>query len=293
MKIHSLGYLAVQSTDLAKWRQFAVEIIGLMPGQRDDEDLLWLRMDDRVQRICVERGDQDCVIAAGWELRDDIDFEDALAELDAAGVTYERSPELAERRGVTDLITLADPSGNTLELYWGATVDGVRFASPAGVPGFVTGAQGTGHVVLACPNFAETDAFYRRILGFKLTDFANMGGAMGHFLHINERHHSLALVEAPHDAWFVRGGLIHLMVEVASITEVGLALDRATQGGHELFETLGQHENDRMTSFYVYSPAGFPVEFGAGAITVDVGHHVATNIPFPDIWGHTVLGVPE
>lgn len=293
MKIHSLGYLAVETTDMSKWRKFASEIIGLMPGQRDDGDLLWLRMDDRVQRLCVERGERDGVVAAGWELRDDIDFEQALAELDTAGIGYKRSPELAERRGVADLVSLEDPSGNSLELYWGPTIDGARFVSPAGVSRFITGAQGAGHVVLACPNFAETDAFYRRTLGFKLTDFADMGGARGHFLHINERHHSLALVEAPHDAWFVRGGLVHFMVEVDTITEVGQALDRATQEGHELFETLGQHENDRMTSFYVYSPAGFPIEFGAGAITVQKGDHVATNIPFPDIWGHKVLGVPE
>jgi 3,4-dihydroxy-9,10-secoandrosta-1,3,5(10)-triene-9,17-dione 4,5-dioxygenase len=250
-------------------------------------------MDDRVQRLVIESGPRDHVIASGWEFRNDLDFEEALAELDAAGVSWERSPETAVRRGVEDLVTLSDPSGNALEFYWGPTVDGARFNSPAGVPSFLTGSQGAGHVVIPCPNFAESDSFYRRTLGFELTDFAQMGPARGHFLHINARHHSLAVIEAPHDAYFVGGGLIHLMIEVPSVAEVGLALDRATAAGCELFETLGQHENDRMTSFYVYSPGGFPIEVGAGAITVDKGRHVATNIPFPDVWGHQVLVGPE
>lgn len=265
----------------------------MQAGGRDTEDLLWLRMDERVQRLVVERGEKDQVIAAGWEFRNDLDFEEALTELEGAGVEYQRSPETANRRGVEDLVSLCDPSGNTLEFYWGPTVDGVRFNSPAGVPAFQTGEHGAGHVVLPSPNFAETDAFYRRLLGFDLTDFAQMGPARGHFLHINSRHHSLALVEAPHDAWFCGGGLIHLMIEVGSVAEVGLAQDRATDAGCEFFETLGQHENDRMTSFYVYSPAGFPVEVGAGAITVRKGSHVATNVPFPDVWGHKVLVIPE
>ena len=126
------------------------------------------------------------------------------------------------------------------------------------------------------------------VLGFGLSDFADMGGARGVFMHINSRHHSLSIVEAPHDAWFAKGGLVHVMIEMASIEEVGFALDRATKAGCEFFETLGQHENDRMTSFYVHSPAGFPVEVGAGAIKVDYGTHVAENIPFPDRWGHVV-----
>ena len=293
MKLRSLGYLVVEATDLSAWKSFGTEVLGLQVGQQDTDDLLWLRMDDRVQRIVVERGERDHVIAAGWEFRNDIDFEEALAELEAAGIPYERDAERAARRAVADLVVLADPSGNVLEFYWGPTRDGVPFVSPTGrVSKFLTGDEGMGHVVLACPNFRETDAFYRRLLGFELSDFADMGGAMGHFLHINSRHHSLAIVEAPQDAWFVKGGLVHLMIEVPTLEEVGFALDRATKAGCDFFETLGQHENDRMTSFYVRSPAVFPIEFGTGAIKVTYGEHVAENIPFPDRWGHVVLDVP-
>ncbi|PTR20232.1 3,4-dihydroxy-9,10-secoandrosta-1,3,5(10)-triene-9,17-dione 4,5-dioxygenase [Rhodococcus sp. OK519] len=293
MKVHSLGYLVVSSTDIPAWRTFGTEILGLMAGVRDDESELWLRADERCHRIVVEAGDTDEVSAIGWELRNDVAFENLLADLDEADVAYERVDELAARRGVEDLVRVVDPAGYVLEFYWGMQVAQSDFASPAGVSGFKTGDQGLGHVVLAAAPFEDSNRFYRRTLGFGLTDFADMGGTPGHFLHTNARHHSLALIGCDKSAWFVKGGLIHLMVEMKSIPDVGLALTRATEAGCEFFETLGQHANDRMFSFYLHSPAGFPIEIGAGAIEVDPETWTSVNIPFPDLWGHEVLGLPE
>lgn len=293
MKIHSLGYLVIRSTDPAAWRDFGTRILGLMPGRHDDEGTLWLRADERCQRLVIEAGAADEVAAIGWELRNDLVLEDLLAEFDAAGVAYERVEGLAARRGVADLVRVTDPAGYVLEFYWGMQVEPAPFVSPAGVSGFRTGSAGLGHVVLAAHPFAETNAFYRRRLGFGLTDFADMGGTPGHFLHTNERHHSLALIGVDRSAWFVKGGLVHLMVEMKTITDVGMAHARAAAAGCEFFETLGEHANDRMFSFYVDSPAGFPIEVGAGAVEIDPDTWTSVDIPFPDMWGHQVLGVPE
>ncbi|MBM7519331.1 VOC family protein [Nocardioides nitrophenolicus] len=290
MRVHSLGYLVVSSTDIAAWRTFGTEILGMMRGREDDERQLWLRTDERCQRLVVEAADVDEVHAIGWELRSDLDLEGLIATFDEQGIGWERPEGLAARRGVEDLIRVADPAGYLLEFYWGMQVDPSGFASPAGVSGFVTGRSGLGHVVLAAAPFEESDAFYRRTLEFGLTDFAVMDGVRAHFLHTNERHHSLALIGAPKDAWFVRGGLIHLMVQLNTITDVGRALGRAEAAGCSFFETIGEHANDRMTSFYVNSPAGFPIEVGAGAIDIDPEGWTAVNLPAPDEWGHKILG---
>lgn len=293
MKIHSLGYLVVTGTDLPAWRTFGTEILGLAVGDRDDEGELWLRADERVHRVVIEAGAVDEVSAIGWELRNDLDLEALLVDLEAAGIAYERPEGLAIRRGVEDLVRVVDPAGYALEFYWGHQVASALFSSPNAVGGFKTGDQGLGHVVLACAPFDESNRFYRRVLGFGLTDFADMGGTPGHFLHTNARHHSLALIGCDRSAWFVKGGLIHLMVELNSAQDVGRAHDRAQAAGVEFFETIGQHANDEMFSFYVNSPAGFPIEVGANAIEVDPDTHTSVNIPFPDMWGHQVLGVPE
>ena len=55
----------------------------------------------------------------------------------------------------------------------------------------------------------------------------------------------------------VPSGCVHVMVEVDSMTEVGRAHDRLRAHEGRLSATLGQHLNDRMTSFYMKTPSGF------------------------------------
>jgi biphenyl-2,3-diol 1,2-dioxygenase len=82
------------------------------------------------------------------------------------------------------------------------------------------------------------------------------------FLHCNARHHTLALARAPFE---LPQSLHHLMVETNDRDDVGHAYDRAVAAGSPLPNGLGRHDNDRMFSFYVASPAGFQVEVGHGA----------------------------
>ena len=78
------------------------------------------------------------------------------------------------------------------------------------------------------------------------------------FMHCNRRHHSLGLLEIPHPA-----GCIHVMTEVNALDEVGRCNDRRIAAGVKLTGTMGRHANDHMVSFYMQSPAGFDVEYGA------------------------------
>ncbi len=53
--------------------------------------------------------------------------------------------------------------------------------------------------------------------------------------------------------------------------------------------SLGQHSNDRMTSFYMTTPSGFSMEYGWGGLLVDdavwrVKHHSTTKL-----WGHEYM----
>ena len=59
------------------------------------------------------------------------------------------------------------------------------------------------------------------------------------------------------------------MVETVSQDNVGLAFDRAWNAGLPIANALGKHDNDKMFSFYVVTPAGFQLEFGHGARTID------------------------
>ena len=150
--------------------------------------------------------------------------------------------------------------------------------------------MGFGHVVLPATNLAETYDFYKSVLGFGDSDEArfymqggdNDPGIGFYFLHCdNPRHHSVALGEFP-----AASGLIHMMVEVSSIDDVGRAFDRATAAGVPISASLGRHSNDEMISFYMKTPGGFDVEYGFGAIRPDWQAFSPTVSLKESLWGH-------
>ncbi len=294
MAIKSLGYLGVSSNQTDAWRSFASEVMGLENVSNHlgaGEDELFFKMDDHPFRLFVEPGEQETLAVCGWESNSEQGLEDIAEALEAANVSFEWADEtFAARRRVQKLLRFTDPSGNHHEAFWGVVSDFRRLNSPVGVGSFVTGDQGMGHVVLPAPNFDDTISFFRDVLGFGLsdlmkirfTDDPNEPIKRLWFMHCNRRHHSLGLFEVPHPA-----GCIHMMVESNSVDEVGLCNDRRIAHDVKLSGTLGRHANDHMVSFYMRSPTGFDVEFGAEGRTVeDWESYQVFESTVPSFWGH-------
>lgn len=295
MKIHSLGYIGVYSKDPASWSHYGTQVLGMMDNSAAwrgaGDNSVYLKMDDRPYRILVEQADENRYAFSGWEVAGPAAFADAIKTLEAHDVSYQKaSPELIQARRVQDLIQFADPQGNRHELYWGPVSDFQQFASPVGIKHFVTGDQGFGHVVLPAPNFDPTLAFYQTVMGFELSDLMKVRFTSDpaepekrlYFMHCNKRHHSLAIMEAPEP-----NGCIHVMVEVNSVDEVGRALDRRIKEGVKLTGTLGRHANDHMVSFYMATPSGFMVEYGAEGRTVeDWTRYSPFQSTVNSFWGH-------
>lgn len=286
--IRGLSYFVSQIENLGQWQRYAEDVLG-MQVQAAPGGGLYVKMDERPYRMLVVEGDSPRYLASGWELASEQAFDQALQHLERCGVAWQvGTDEALEQRGVQALVTLTDPSGNVHELSWGHRSDCQPFVSPQGVPRFVTGDMGLGHTVLPAPNFDATLAFAKDVLGFSLSDIFNFRPDPSappvriHFLHCaNARHHSLALAEYP-----VSSGCVHVMVEVDSMTEVGRAHDRLQANGGQLSATLGQHLNDRMTSFYMKTPSGFDLEYGHGGLQVDWAEHSAFEFTRVSIWGH-------
>ena len=287
--ISGLAYVVAETSDLAAWKHYAEGVLGMMTEASPDSGL-YVKMDERQFRIAVRSGSRNTYVASGWEVRDQAAFDAAVRALKAADVALEPGhAELCRLRCVQQLVNFVDPSGNRHELVWGFKSDFVRFASPVGVPRFVTGEIGMGHVVLPAPKFDETVRFWRDVMGFGLSDIYNFqpAGADGptlpiHFMHCaNGRHHSLGLAAFP-----IESGCVHLMVEVDAMPEVGRALDRMAAHGVGLSATLGQHTNDRMISFYMKSPSNFDIEYGCGGAVVNWREHTVHEFTRVSLWGH-------
>jgi 3,4-dihydroxy-9,10-secoandrosta-1,3,5(10)-triene-9,17-dione 4,5-dioxygenase len=288
VKIEALAYVVAESTDVAKWKHYAEQVLGAATSAAPDGGL-YLKLDERAFRIAVVKGAADKYFASGWETSGEAAFKAAIAAIGNAGVAVTESDDkLRAARQVKGLVSFSDPSGNRHELTWGYQGTRSPFVSPIGVSGFKTGHQGVGHTVLPALQFDATLKFFREVLGFGLSDVFNFQPGPDapvmriYFLHgASGRHHSLALAEMPSPS-----GCVHMMVEVNSMTEVGLASDRRDKHGVKLMATLGQHENDKMTSFYMMTPGNFAIEYGWGGINVDPASWKTTHTKQVSIWGH-------
>src|SRR3954454_10652085 len=262
MTLQALGYVGFGSSALEGWRQFGTGLVGLQAVERSSS-LLAVRMDDRKQRIVLDRSLPEGERFFGWELADAATLEALAAKLEAAAVGVTPEPAaLADNRRVSRLISFRDPAGNRLEAFYGAEIDTTPFCPGRSISGFRTGPLGIGHAVLTVENIDPMMAFYVDVLGFGLSDYIEKP-FRAYFFHVNARHHSLALIETG------KNGMHHLMVELFSLDDVGQSYDVAMMQPDRIGVTLGRHTNDFMTSFYAKTPSSFMIECGWGGREID------------------------
>ena len=170
MSIRSLGYLRIEATDTAAWREYGLKVLGMVEGKGITEGALYLRMDDFPARLVIVPGSEDRLLESGWETANAAGLQEIRDRLDVEGTPYKEATaaELVDRR-VDEMIRFQDPSGNTLEVFHGAALEHRRLVSPYGHR-FVTEEQGLGHVVLTTRDDMESLHFYRDVLGFTLRD---------------------------------------------------------------------------------------------------------------------------
>jgi len=84
--IKGLGYLYVTSTDVDRWRELAVDCLGMQEVDGPFEGALHLRLDERAYRVVVQPGESDNVLAIGWEVRDLAGLKEVKDALAAAGI---------------------------------------------------------------------------------------------------------------------------------------------------------------------------------------------------------------
>jgi 2,3-dihydroxybiphenyl 1,2-dioxygenase len=286
MPLQALGYAGFGSAALDDWRQFGTGLVGLQAVERSSS-LLAFRMDDRKQRIVIDRSMPEGTRFFGWEVADAAALDTLAARLEQAGVEVTAEPQtLADNRHVGGLISFHDPAGNRLEAFYGAEIDDTPFRPGRSISGFRTGPLGLGHAVLTVENIDTVMPFYVDLLGFGLSDYMQKP-FRAYFFHINARHHSLALIETG------RNGMHHLMVELFSLDDVGQSYDLALGQTDRIGVTLGRHTNDLMTSFYAKTPSSFMVECGWGGREIEPSTWQPLELQDgPSLWGHERVWLP-
>jgi 2,3-dihydroxybiphenyl 1,2-dioxygenase len=286
MAIQGLGYVGFGSADLDDWRQFGTGLVGLQAVERGNA-LLAFRMDDRKQRIVIDRSMAEGMRFFGWEVADAAALDALAARLEQHKIDVVAEPQtLADARRVRRLISFRDPAGNRLEAFYGPEIDETPFRPGRSISGFRTGPLGLGHAVLTVESIDAMMPFYVDVLGFGLSDYI-LKPFRAFFFHVNARHHSLALIETG------KNGMHHLMVELFSLDDVGQCYDIALNQPERVSVTLGRHTNDLMTSFYAKSPSSFMFECGWGGREIDPPTWQPVEMHHgPSLWGHERVWLP-
>ncbi|WP_433634941.1 VOC family protein [Nocardia sp. CA-120079] len=286
-----LGYLGVEVSSPDEFGKYVNSILGLQPGDRTVDGAPTWRMDTKAHRLIVHQGDADDAAYVGFVAVDNAAFDLACDRLRASGAEVVEGAEAEKAvRRVDRLVHTTAPWGTRVELASGLADAATPFESSLVPGGFVTASMGVGHVVFLVPGgheeFEAADRFVIDALGMVLSDVMETDiqgmAVVGNFYHCNSRHHSLALVQLPFP---VPKKLDHIMIETVSEDNVGHAYDRALAAKVPISRHLGKHPNDRMFSFYSVTPAGFQMEFGAGAVQVDDNWEVVTYDRV-SAWGH-------
>lgn len=119
------------------------------------------------------------------------------------------------------------------------------------------------HIALYCANVDDSISWYEDILGMKVRAMAP-GRFAG--MTFGERHHDMALVQAPPDfnpANRPQVGLYHISVDTGSLDESLRIYDRAKTAGRLVFEKAVDHRVG--TGIYIRDPDGNLVELWSEA----------------------------
>jgi catechol 2,3-dioxygenase-like lactoylglutathione lyase family enzyme len=117
MAVQALGYLGISTQNIDEWSDFAMRQVGLQLVDRTASSSAF-RMDDRRQRIIVDRERPESERFFGWEVADAESLDSLGGKLEAAGVAVRREPaSLADQRFVRALISFRDPAGNRLRRF--------------------------------------------------------------------------------------------------------------------------------------------------------------------------------
>lgn len=286
MAVSQLAYVGIGVSDMARWRSFAAEVLGMQVVDDGDGGTVYLRMDEYHHRIALHPSGEDDVLYVGLQAATPAAYAAGVAALRAADVaTTPGTPAELESRRVLDLVKF-ETGGLPFELGVGhQTRWDPPFHLSRPMSGFRTGSLGFGHVVLRSENPQESVRILTEALGFRISDYIRQMV----FLHCNPRHHSIAFQPQAPDLPRSRDKKMwHFMVETNSLDDVGTALDLAARTGTPLASTLGRHSNDLMVSFYMVTPSGFEVEYGWGGRLVDDAVWQVQRHDRGSLWGHKV-----
>ncbi len=246
--LHDIRYVRIGSDDLDTSVRFATEVLGLELVERDQSSA-YLRGDDREHNVCYTKGRSSGHVA-GFEVRSIDDLDRAAAEFEQAGVPVRAgNAEERERRRVGALITVKDPTGNTIDLVARPHHSGRRY-----VPHRDAGITSFSHIGMRTADPRRDEAFWTSLLSAKVSDW--IGDAA--LLRIDDVHHKIALFPSAF------AGIQHVNFQVDSHDDVMRSFYHLQKQNVRIVFGPGRHPTSGARFLYFQGPDDMIYEYSTG-----------------------------
>lgn len=178
-----LGHVSFQTTDLVCAIEYFTGVVGLVVASRErDRAFLGTKLGQLAIELTL--GDAARCQKLSFEIAAGVEPADVVRRLTAHGLKPDRRSDAAP--GLAETIAFADPKGTQIELFsrWGALG---RNTPVAGI-----GPIKIGHLAYVVPDPQATAAFYREVLGFRVSDWIEDQFV---FLRCNIDHHTVNFIK--------------------------------------------------------------------------------------------------
>jgi catechol-2,3-dioxygenase len=253
-QLKRVAHVAVEVSDLSHMQEFYGDLWGLGLTEEDKGSAFFRAQAPDHHVVGLYEGTPGRLHHVAFEAASRDELHRAAEAVTSVGGTLLYGPgPSSDEPGVGDIVRLADPDGNVIELAVELeTVNdpyGDRFVKP----------QDLNHVVINVSDMERAQKFYTEILGFRVSDWIR---DFMTFLRCNPNHHSLALkIGEP--------GLDHAAFTTKGWDELARGVYYLGEHGVARVWGPGRHGPGNNLFSYFRDPEGNIVEYTAEVIQVD------------------------
>jgi catechol 2,3-dioxygenase-like lactoylglutathione lyase family enzyme len=262
--VKRLGHLTLSSPDPSRQAAYYTSALGLDVIESEGGRFV-LATRTGLEAIVLEKGDRAGVARLALQVAPGTDLGELSSRLSKQGIASERRRDVTP--GVRESVAFQDAEGRQLELY-----ADFSFA-PASDADSAIAVRKLGHVAFHTANLEKTVAFYRDVLGFRLSDQRSDFFA---FLRCSRDHHTLNFLQAGGHA-----GVHHMAFELRDEAEINRACDSFSRRNIKLNWGPLRHIIGHNIAIYHKNPDNLTVECFCD---LDVMYDEALNYFEPRPW---------
>ena len=248
--------------DLATSVDFYTRVWGLQTVAEVGDKVFLAATGDDFHVLELKQSKQSELRKITFRVRSADDLADLFAKAVAFGCTVLRQPGTADAPSGGQRFVIREPQGSVLEFVH----DDHRKPEIT----VANRVERLAHVNINTSDIEALSAFYRDVLGFRLTDRSKMMA----FLCCNSDHHAVVLAEAPVN------GLNHIAFLMPDLESVMRGSGLVVDTGVPIGWGVGRHGPGDNVFAYFVDPLGVVIEYTAEVLQVDETYRVKG----PDEW---------